>query len=150
MPPSLASISMTRQRGPVPNETVETSTSTGRALHALEGVAFTGSAQAVYYRSDRDSRLTHDAQADHHVYEIERAALTLLEWPDLAADVRDIVHGILANVAGYQRADQDEDAAAASGDARVSTMHAGFRWIGSFVERSCVAIREQARQAVRS
>lgn len=135
----------TRTNGRRLNVDVESDTPLGRQLHALEGLAFTGSQQAVYYRSDRDSRLIHDTQADHHVYEIERAALTLLAWPDLTAEVRNIVHGILSDVQGYWRADEAEDAAAVTGDVRVEAMHGGFKRIAGWAEKVCTAIRKAAR-----
>lgn len=128
-------------RGPKSREEIEASTPTGRALHFLEGLAFTGSAAAARYRGDRDQRLTHDEQADLSVDAIAEAAMLLLARTDLDADHRALLGLILTSVQRYRLHDALEDAAASEGDGRVVTMHHAFRRIAAFVERSFASIR---------
>lgn len=129
------------RRGPRGWQEIEESSPVGRALHFLEGLAFTGAESAVYYRQDRDARLDHDAQADHHVESIASAAALLLDRSDLDADHRTLILMIQTHVQGYRLHDALEDAAAFNGDNRVSVMHTMFRRVAAFVERSCSAIR---------
>ena len=139
-----------RRRGPVPLNDREASTPAGRALHQLEGVAFGGSQQAVYYRGDRDRRITHDMRADLHVAAIASTAQRVLSQPSMSRlEIEAAMHLILADAGGYFREDEHEDAAAANGDERVSRMHDGFKRIAGWAERSCVAIRKMAREAGR-
>lgn len=132
-----------RRRGPIPIGDRELSHPLGRALHSLEGVAYSGSQQAIYYRADAEMRRHHDAQADHHIREIARAAETLSESTD--ATTRLLAARIAADVRGYFLADDAEDRAAAEGDARVGRMHNGYKRIAGWCERVCTAIREGAR-----
>lgn len=132
-----------RRRGPIPIGDRELSHPLGRSMHDLEGVAFSGSQQAVYYRADAEMRQIHDAQADQHVREIARAAETLLQSTD--AGTRLLAAQIAVEVRGYFLADDAEDRAAAEGDARVGRMHHGYKRIAGWCEKVCTVIREGAR-----
>ena len=129
------------RRGPRGQQEIEEASPAGRALHWLEGMAYTGSAAALRYRGDREKRVGHDAQADYHVGAIAEMTADLLDHGDLAPELRGSLVAILAHAHGYRLHDALEDAAATEGDGRVISMHRAFQRIAGFVERSCSAIR---------
>lgn len=124
---------------------IEASTPLGRRVHKLEGLAFSGSQQAVYYRGARDQRISHDQRADLHIAAIASEVQRVLSRGGLSLEIATSMHLILGDCGGYFEADRREDAAAVNGDRRVEAMHASLKRIGAWCESLATAIRERVR-----